>query len=118
MTKKRPRRLVHGDKPGLPPLASPGSGERFRERLYVASGVRSFWSPVNGTENSSFSEALQLVPPGKDADFDPNQSPDCVEIMRPSSMPNAGRRLSRKTLAVCPAPFALLTDILQCSSIC
>jgi hypothetical protein len=72
-----------------------------------------FWSPVNGTENRSVSEALQLDPAGKDADLDSNQSPDCVEIMRPSSVPNAGRRLSRKTLAICPVPLALLTDALH-----
>src|ERR1022692_2154114 len=93
-------------------LASLGSGLNDIEDLFatqclcIGSGARSFWSPVNGTENRSVSESLQLVPPGKDADLDLNQSPDRVEIMRPSSNPNAGRRLSRKTLAVCPAPLA------------
>jgi hypothetical protein len=72
----------------------------------IGFGVFSGWSPVNGTENRSVSESLQLLPSGKDADLDVNQLPDWVEIMRPSSTPNAGRRLSRKTLALWPAPLA------------
>ena len=72
---------------------------------------------MNGTENRSVSESLQLVPPGKDADLDLNQSLDCVEIMRPSSNPNAGRRLSRKTLAIWPVPVASLTDLVHTLSI-
>jgi len=57
------------------------------QRFGIGFGVCSFCSPVNGTENSSVSEVLQLVPPGKDADLDLNQLPDVVEIMRPSSNP-------------------------------
>jgi hypothetical protein len=81
-------------------------------------GIRSLRSPLNGTENRSVSEAPQLVPSGKDADLDWNQSPDRVEIMRPSSNPNAGLRLRRNTLAICPAPLASLTEVLHSLSSC
>lgn len=86
--------------------------------LCIDCGVTSFWRPVNGTENRSVSEVLQLVPSGKDEDLAWNHSPVVVEIMRPSSTPNAGRRLSRKTLAVCPAPVDSLAVLLQAWSNC
>ena len=69
-----------------------------------------YFSPVKGTENSSVSESLKLGPSGKVEDFALNQLPVCVEIIRPSSTPNPGRRLSRKTLATSPAPVSWLTD--------
>src|ERR1700689_1459287 len=72
---------------------------------------------LKGTENKSVSEALQSVPPDA-AVPDPNQLPVCVEIMRPSINPNSRRRLSRKTLAICPAPLVWLTDELQALSSC
>src|SRR5580658_336414 len=89
------------------------SEPRVRQLALVLFGTsQPTWSPRNGTENRSVSEALQLVPSGKDGDLASNHAPDCVEIMRPSSNPNAGRRLSRKTLAICPSPLAVLKAVL------
>ena len=80
--------------------------------------ARAVESPVNGTENKSVSPSLQLDPPGNEGDFDMNQFPVCVEIIRPSSNPKAFRRLSKKTLAICPAPVAWLAEGLQAMSNC
>ena len=82
-----------------------------------ADTARSVESPVNGTENKSFSCSLQLIPPVNEGDFDLNQFPVCVDSIRPSSTPKAGRRLSKKTLAICPAPVARLEEALQAVSI-
>lgn len=77
-----------------------------------------FESPVNGTENKSFSCSLQVFLPGDESPFDLNQFSVCVEIIRPSSNPKAVLRLSKKTFATWPAPVARLVEALQATSNC
>ena len=80
--------------------------------------ARSVESPVNGIENKSFSRSLQVVLPDDEGGFDLNQLSVCVEIIRPSSNPKAGRRLSKKTFAISPAPVTRLAEALQVWSKC